>query len=92
MTATAMRLGMGVLLIAAVPANGDLTVWAQWGLAGMVVGYTLWRDKERERRMSEDLKEHESWVRDKLLDALERNTVALERVASRLCPAGREET
>jgi hypothetical protein len=81
MTASAMRLGMGLLLIAAVPVGGDPGVWAQWGLAGMVVGYTMWRDWHRERRMSEDLQKHQSWVRDTLLGALERNTVALEKVA-----------
>lgn len=80
MTASVMRLGMGVLLIAAVPVGGDPGVWAQWGLAGMV-GYTMWRDWHRERRMSDDLQKHQNWVRDTLLAALERNTVALEKVA-----------
>lgn len=81
MTASAMRCGMGLLLIAAVPVGGDPGVWAQWGLAGMVVGYTMWRDWNRERRLSEDLQTHQAWVRDTLLEALERNTVALEKVA-----------
>ncbi|GIW89566.1 MAG: hypothetical protein KatS3mg108_3890 [Isosphaeraceae bacterium] len=91
MTETAMKLGMGVLLIAAAPVGGDPGVWAQWGLAGLVVCYTMWRDWQRERRMSDELQQHQTWVRDKLLGALERNSVALEKVASRPCPAQREE-
>jgi hypothetical protein len=85
MTETAMKLAMGVLLIAAVPASGEPGVWAQWGLAGLVVGYTMWRDGQRERRMSQDLLGHQNWVRDTLLEALERNTKALEQMASRPC-------
>jgi len=82
MADTTMRIGMGLLLLAALPVGGDPAVWAQWGLAGLVVGYTMWRDWHRERRMSEDLQKHQTWVRDTLLGALERNTVALEKVAT----------
>jgi hypothetical protein len=92
MAETAMRLAMGVLLLAALPAGGDLGVWAQWGLAGLVVGYTMWRDWHRERRMSAELQQHQTWVRDKLLGALERNSVALERMSARPWPAKGEET
>jgi hypothetical protein len=92
MAETAMKLSMGVLLLAAVPAGGDRGVWAQWGLAGLVVGYTMWRDWHRERRMSAELQQHQTWVRDELLGALERNSVALERMATRPWPAKGEET
>ena len=76
---------MGALLIATVPVGGGAEVWAQWGLAGLVVAYTLWRDHHRERRMSQSLQAYQSWVQTTLMQALERNTVAMERIASRPC-------
>jgi hypothetical protein len=82
---TLTKVGMGALLVAAVPVSGDASVWAQWGLAGLVVGYTLYRDWQRERRMSEALDKHHAWVQQTLIGALERNTVAMERIASRPC-------
>lgn len=84
MTEIIAKTGMGVLLVATVPIGGDGTAWSQWGLAGLVVGYTLWRDWHRERHMSKALEKHEEWVRTKLLGALERNTVAMERMAAHL--------
>ena len=81
---TLSKAGMGVLFLAATPVGGDPALWAQWGLAGIVVGYTLWRDWHRERRMSEAIERHQEWVRSTLLGALERSTAALEQVASRL--------
>lgn len=74
------KAGMGLLLAAAAPIGGDSTLWAQWGLAGLVVGYTLWRDHHRERRMSESIDKDHKWVRETLVDALERNTAALEKM------------
>jgi hypothetical protein len=82
---TATKAGMGVLLLATVPIDGDMTMWAQWGLAGLVVGYTLWRDWQRERRMSEALEKHQTWVQQTLIIALDRNSRALERIGSRPC-------
>ena len=81
---TLPKLGMGLLLLAAVPAEPEPTLWAQWGLAGLVVGYTLWRDHTREKRMSEAIERDHRWVRETLVDALERNTAALEQMAARL--------
>ena len=81
---TLPKLGMGLLLLAAVPAEAEPTLWAQWGLAGLVVGYTLWRDHTREKRMSEAIERDHKWVRETLVDALERNTAALEQMAARL--------
>ena len=82
------KFGMGALLVAAIPpANGDPGLWANWGLAGLVVGYTLWRDWQRERRMSEALEKHQAWVQQTLVGALERSTKAMERIASRPCVA-----
>jgi hypothetical protein len=83
--------GMGVLLIAATPIGGDPSAWAQWGLAGLVVGYTLYRDWQREKRMSVALEKHQAWVQQTLLGALERSSLAMERISAvRSCPlAGR---
>ena len=78
------KVGMGVLLLASVPVGGDPTLWAQWGLAGLVVGYTLWRDNAREKRMSEAIEKDPRWVRETLVGALERNTSALEKMTARL--------
>ena len=78
------KAGMGLLLAASTPIGGDATLWAQWGLAGLVVAYTLWRDHNRERRMSFAIERDHKWVRETLVDTLERNTAALEQVAARL--------
>ena len=63
-------------------------LWAQGGRAGLVVGYTLWRDHDRERRMSRAIEKHQEWVQGTLLGALERNTVALERLSG--VPRGKD--
>jgi len=81
---TLTKTSMGLLFLASVPMGGDPSLWANWGLAGLVVGYTLYRDWQRERRMSEAMEKHEEWVRSKLLGVLERNSVAMERVVERL--------
>ena len=84
MTDHVSRIGMGVLLALSAPINGDTGVWAQWGLAGLVVGYTLWRDWHRERRMSASIERDHRWVQETLVSALERNTQALERMIARV--------
>ena len=84
MIETVSKAGMGLLLAASVPAGGDPTLWAQWGLAGLVVGYTLWRDHNRERRMSAAIDKDHKWVQETLVRALERNSAALENVAAKL--------
>jgi len=73
----AMKTGMGALLAISVPVGGDSAMWAQWGLAGLVVGYVLWRDWLREKRMSEAIERDHKWVRETLLGALEKSTAAL---------------
>ena len=91
MTESLIKGSMGLLLIATTPLGGDPSAWAQWGLAGLVVGYTLWRDHLRERRMSQALDKHQAWVQGTLLNALERNTVAMKRLTSvRACPLQQE--
>ena len=84
MTETLTKAGMGLLFAAATPIGGDPTLWAQWGLAGLVVGYTLWRDHNREKRMSEAIEKDHKWVRETLVGALERNTAALEKMTARI--------
>ena len=86
---SALKLTMALMLVAIVPVDGDTSAWAQWGLAGLVVGYTLWRDWRREQRMSESLERHYAWLRDELLVALNRNFQAIERMA-RLLERGKE--
>lgn len=83
MMETFVKAGMGALLLATVPVGGAPALWAQWGLAGTVVGYTLWRDWQRERQMSESTERQNEWVRNTLVKALERNSVVLEKVAER---------
>jgi hypothetical protein len=75
---------MGALLVATMPFDGDPGAWSQWGLAGLIVGYTLWRDWQREKRMSEALEKHQQWTQQTLLGALNRSTSAIERLLSRL--------
>ncbi len=77
-----MKTGMGALLAVSVPVGGDSAMWCQWGLAGLVVSYVLWRDWLREKRMSEAIERDHKWVRETLLDALEKNTRALEQMTA----------
>ena len=87
---TLSKIGMGALLVAAVPMGDEPGLWANWGLAGLVVGYTLWRDSLRERRMAEAIERHQAWVQTTLLSALERNTVALEKMTEKFPKRERE--
>jgi hypothetical protein len=76
------KVAMVSLLAATTPtASVDLNLWAQWGLAGLVVAYTLWRDAHRERRMALAMESQQRWIRDTLVRALERNSAAMERIA-----------
>ena len=77
-TALMAKAGMVVLLGAAVPIGvATPEVWLQWGLAGVVVAFTLWRDHHRERRMTATLERLDAWIRDTLLDAMQQNTTAM---------------
>ena len=49
------------------------------------MGFTLWGDHAREQRMGTLLEDGQAWVRETLVQALERNTAALERMAGRPC-------
>ncbi len=82
MMETSAKVMMASLLAVATPTeSADPALWAQWGLAGVVVVYVLWRDHHRERRMASNIEAQQTWIRDTLLGALERNATALERMA-----------
>jgi hypothetical protein len=81
MTATSAKVGMLALLGATTPIGIETPdVWLQWGLAGVVVGFTLWRDHHREKRMASAIERQEAWVRETLLHAVEQNTAALNDI------------
>lgn len=77
---TMAKTGMVALLGVTTPIGGTEGDWAQWGLAGLVVMYTLWRDHERERRMSTAIENHQNWVRDTLAQSLNNNANTLQRI------------
>lgn len=77
------KVSMGALFVAAVPVDEpSLGLWAQWGLAGVVVAYVLWRDSQREGRMGKAIDLQERWVRETLVRVLERNAAAMERMVA----------
>jgi hypothetical protein len=79
----AAKVTMATLLVAALPTQeADPSLWAQWGLAGVVVAYVLWRDAQREQRMAEAIDRQHFWVRNTLVHALERNAAAMERMTA----------
>ena len=84
-TVTAAKLGMLTLLGASAPVGMQTPdVWLQWGLAGVVVAFVMWRDHQRERRMSVLIERQDAWTRDTLLQALSQNTAALHEVTRTL--------
>ena len=83
MIETLAKTAMLGLLAAAVPMDApEPALWAQWGLAGVVIAYVLWRDQQRERRMGTAIDAQQKWIRETLVHTLERNAQALERVAA----------
>ena len=85
MIETLAKATMFGLLVAAAPiqaGTGEPSLWAQWGLAGVVVAYVLWRDAQREKRMGAAIDGQQKWIRETLVDALARNATAMERMAA----------
>ncbi len=81
MIATIAKMSMLGLFAAAVPVEGgDPSVWANWGLAGIVVGFTLYNDWQREKRLGAAIDSQQKWIRETLVGALERNATAMERM------------
>ena len=56
--------------------------WGKWGLAGMVVAYTLWRDWEREKRMAATILAHDMWVKEQMITAIRDTTTAATAAAA----------
>jgi hypothetical protein len=78
-----MKTVMVTLVAASAPVGMDEpALWMQWGLAGVVVAYVLWRDWQRERRLSTAIEDQQRWIRETLVATLERNAGAMERMAS----------
>ena len=61
------------LLCAATAPMPDTTLWAQWGLAGLVVGIVLWQSWRREQLAA-------AAVKTALRDALERERRLGQRI------------
>lgn len=72
-----VRVGMGLLLAMAAPIGGDGQDWARWGLAGLLVGYTQWRDWHRENEMRSAREADQKWIREQMIPALANSTHAL---------------
>jgi len=70
--------------LVATPITPNTGLWAQWGLAGLVVSYTFWRDWQREKRMSDELNRNQEWVRITLVEALNDNTAAMRELKVRM--------
>ena len=66
------------------PIGGEIDVWSQWGLAGAVVAYTLFRDFHREKRLAESIEQQQVWLRDTFMTTLQKNTEALNSCAELL--------
>ena len=85
MIETVAKMSMVGLFAAATPIDAtETSLWAQWGLAGVVVAYVLWRDWQREKRMGAAIDSQQKWIRETLVGALERNATAMERMATLL--------
>ncbi len=83
MIETLVKSTMVLLFAGATPiAATDPSIWCQWGLAGIVVAYVLWHDQRRERRMATAIESQQKWIRETLVQTLERNAAAMERMIS----------
>ena len=83
MIETVAKMSMVGLFAAATPLDAsDPSVWANWGLAGVVVGYVMYRDWQREKRLSTAIEAQQKWIRETLVETLARNAKAMERMAT----------
>ncbi|MBA2480463.1 MAG: hypothetical protein H0V44_07355 [Planctomycetes bacterium] len=77
------KTSMVLLIAASAPIeSAESALWCQWGLAGMVVAYVLWRDHHRERRMASAIDAQQRWIRDTMVTALDRNGKVMERMVA----------
>lgn len=95
MLATLWKIGLVATWLASVPVGGPTSDWTQFGLAGAVVAFVLWRDYRREDRFQSVIAAWEArvdklqlWIQAKLMTALSANTRALEQIES--CPLKRD--
>lgn len=65
-----VKASMAALLAAAMPLGEDGQAWAQWGLAGLLVGYTQWRDWRREEQMRAAREADRQFEREQMLPAI----------------------
>ena len=84
MTGTIFKVAMAAGLVATLPTGGTTELWAQWGLAGLVVAFVLWSNHIREKRMTAMIETNSRWIRETLLGALDKNTTALDKAAKAL--------
>lgn len=80
---------MWLLLAVAAPLGEDGQSWAQWGLAGLLVGYTQWRDWRREDQMRTAREADREWERERMLPAIERASSVIEQCTRQLERCGR---
>jgi len=72
--------------VAVAPIDGDIVPsWAQYGLAGLVVGCMIWRDVKREERMSEQIQKMNEKMIEMQTTTIKENTSALNELKSRPC-------
>ena len=88
MTNVMAVVSFSAFMLASLPHGDDLTIWMQWGLAGVVVGLTLYMSWLRECRMSKELERQQEWTRTTLVKAIERNNAVLARLMERLGEKG----
>lgn len=60
--------------------DGFLEVFVQWGLAGVVIAYVLYRDHQRETSMRAQSEEEQRWIKETLITAINQSTTAINRV------------
>lgn len=84
-------------LLSAPVASPNPADWTQWGIAGAIIAYVLWRDSQREKRSTEmsqnmekrlndlsvELANANLYARDTLATIVRENTTALRQIR---CP------
>lgn len=72
----------------AVPSSFNFGQLTQWGLAGAIIVFTLWRDWQREGIMTRRNQELEDYIRNKMAPVIEANNQALKDFTDviRKCP------
>ena len=77
------------MLMAATAPAPDATPWAQWGLAGVVIGIVIWQSWQRECRLGariDELENRQMALHERSIIAAERMAAAVEALAKTPCP------